>query len=114
MILETPGGAYEYRGRVSAQTGLPTLLGWEGHENQWRGNTIEQSKRRPAIQELYSTTDAQRTLTLLREYDITYVYVGPLERSEYPDSGLQKFQRLMDVVYDHDGVTIYQRRNTGE
>jgi YYY domain-containing protein len=111
VILETPGGAYEYKGRVSAQTGLPTLLGWSGHEDQWRGNTIEQSKRRPAIQEIYTTTDDQRTLTLLREYDITYVYVGPLERSEYPAEGLQKFRWLMDVVYDQNGVTIYKRRD---
>jgi YYY domain-containing protein len=110
VILETPGGAYQYEGRVSVQTGLPTLLGWAGHEHQWRGNTVEQDKRFPVIQELCSTTDAERTLTLLNEYDINYVYVGPLERTKCPQSGLQKFDRLMDTVYDRDGVTIYRRR----
>jgi YYY domain-containing protein len=117
VILETPGGAYEYKGRVSAQTGLPTLLGWAGHEWQWRGNTIEQDRRRPVIEELYSTSDAGRTLTLLDEYDITYVYVGPLERAKWPAPGLQKFDRLaagvppaaLEIVYDRDGVTIYKR-----
>jgi uncharacterized membrane protein len=111
VILETPGGAYQYEGRVSAQTGLPTLLGWAGHEHQWRGNTVEQDKRTAVVQELCSTTDAQRTLTLLHEYDRTYVYVGPLERTKCP-AGLQKFDRLMEVVYDHDGVTIYKRQET--
>jgi YYY domain-containing protein len=111
VILETPGGAYQYEGRVSAQTGLPTLLGWAGHEHQWRGNTVEQDKRIAAVKELCSTADAQRTLTLLHEYDITYVYVGPLERTKCP-AGLQKFDRLMEVVYDHDGVTIYRRQET--
>jgi YYY domain-containing protein len=114
VILETPGGAYQYEGRISAQTGLPTLLGWAGHEHQWRGNTLEQDKRLPVIQELCSTTDAQRTLTLLYEYDITYVYVGPLERTKCPAAGLQKFERLMDTVYDRDQVTIYQRRDVPE
>ena len=111
VILETPGGAYQYEGRVSVQTGLPTLLGWAGHENQWRGNTVEQDKRLPAIQELCTTTDPERTLTLLHEYDITYVYVGPLERVRCPTSGLEKFDRLMETVYDRDGVTIYKRRD---
>jgi YYY domain-containing protein len=111
VILETPGGAYQYEGRVSALTGLPTLLGWAGHEHQWRGNTIEQSKRSPVIEELCSTNDAQRTLTLLDEYDITYVYVGPLERTKCSVNGLAKFDRLMEIVYDRDGVKIYKRRD---
>ncbi len=52
-ILEASGGSYSYAGRISAQTGLPTLLGWDGHELQWRGNTIEQDKRRPDIERIY-------------------------------------------------------------
>ena len=41
VVLETPGSgyaAYDYIGRVSAMTGLPTLLGWGNHEHQWRGS----------------------------------------------------------------------------
>jgi YYY domain-containing protein len=111
VILETHStGAYAYEGRVSTLTGLPTLVGWGHHEWQWRGNMDEQNKRYPVIQELYSTSDPQRTLTLLDEYDITYVYVGPLERNQWPESGLRKFDLLMDTVYEHDGVTIYKRR----
>jgi len=110
VILEKPGGAYQYEGRVSAQTGLPTLLGWAGHEHQWRGNTIEQDKRTAAIRELFTTTDPQQTLTLLDEYDITYVYVGSLERAEFSADALQNLERLMQVVYERDGVKIYQRR----
>jgi uncharacterized membrane protein len=110
VILETPGGAYQYEGRVSVQTGLPTLMGWAGHEHQWRGNTVEQNKRLPAFEELCSTTDLQRTLTLLDEYDISYVYVGPLERTKCPASGLAKFDRLLETVYDRDGVKIYKRQ----
>jgi uncharacterized membrane protein len=49
-------------------------------------------------------------LTLLNKYDITYVYVGPLERERYSPSGLAKFDRLMDVVYQQGEVTIYKRR----
>ena len=33
------GGDYTDYGRVSAITGMPTAIGWQGHELQWRGGT---------------------------------------------------------------------------
>ncbi len=113
VILEAPGtggDSYVYKGRVSALTGLPTLLGWAGHENQWRGNYDIQGAREPDIEIIYETLDPQAALTLLDKYGITYVYVGPLERSTYGPGGLAKFERVMDVAYRNDGVTIYRAR----
>ena len=113
VILEKPGtggSSYVYEGRVSALTGLPTLLGWSGHENQWRGSYEIQGAREPDIETIYNTLDRQAALTLLDKYDITYVYVGPLERSAYDPRGLNKFAQLLEVVYQNDGVTIYKVR----
>jgi YYY domain-containing protein len=113
VILEKPGAggsSYVYEGRVSAQTGLPTLLGWAGHEGQWRGDYTVQAAREPDIEMLYNTLDLEAALTLLDKYDITYVYVGLLERSEYDPRGLEKFGLFMDIVYENEGVTIYKRR----
>jgi YYY domain-containing protein len=112
-ILEAPGtggNSYVYEGRVSALTGLPTLLGWSGHENQWRGSYEIQGAREPDIETIYNTPDPQAALTLLDKYDITYVYVGPVERSTYDPRGLEKFERFTEVVYQNDGVTIYKVR----
>ncbi|MFQ6101720.1 MAG: DUF2298 domain-containing protein [Anaerolineae bacterium] len=112
VILEAPGDhmkAYAYEGRVSAHTGLPTLLGWAGHENQWRGNYDEQARREPDIETLYTSVNPDEVLTLLDKYGISYVYVGPLERARYPASGLEKFAQLMETVYDTSAVTIYRR-----
>jgi YYY domain-containing protein len=113
VILEKPGAggsSYVYEGRVSALTGLPTLLGWAGHEGQWRGDYTVQAAREPDIEMLYNTLDLEAALTLLDKYDITYVYVGLLERSEYDPRGLEKFGLFMDIVYENEGVTIYKRR----
>ncbi|MGD2039924.1 MAG: DUF2298 domain-containing protein [Anaerolineae bacterium] len=113
VILEAPGAggsSYVYEGRVSALTGLPTLLGWAGHEGQWRGSYEIQSAREPDIETIYNTLDTEAALTLLDKYDITYVYVGLLERSKYEPRALEKFARFMDVVYKNDGVTIYKVR----
>jgi YYY domain-containing protein len=109
VILEIPGGGYVYEGRVSAHTGLPTVLGWMGHEHQWRGSYDELSRRQGDIETLYAGEDVEEALTLLDKYDIRYVYVGPLERERYPAEGLAKFAGLMDVVYESDGVVIYKR-----
>jgi len=109
VILETPGGGYVYEGRVSAHTGLPTVLGWVGHEHQWRGSYDEQSRRQGDIETLYAGVDVEEALTLLDKYDIRYVYVGPLEREEYPAEGLAKFAGMMDVVYESGGVVVYKR-----
>jgi YYY domain-containing protein len=113
VLLEAPGDryrAYVYEGRVSAQTGLPTLLGWAGHEHQWRGNYDEPARREPDIETLYTSVALGEVLALMDRYDISYVYVGPLERARYPAAGLAKFAGLMDVVYDSDTVTIYRAR----
>jgi len=113
VILEAPGSggsSYVYEGRVSALTGLPTLLGWGGHETQWRGDSSVQSARDPDIKRIFTTLDAGEAAELLDRYEVTFVYVGPLERSTYDPRGLEKFGRFMDVVYEQDGVTIYRVR----
>jgi uncharacterized membrane protein len=45
--------------------------------------------------------------------NISYVYVGQLERTVYPDEGLEKFEDLrgfgyLALVYQNPGVKIYQ------
>lgn len=112
VILEATGGSYTYAGRISVHTGLPTLLGWGGHELQWRGNYEEPGKREPDIEALYTSPDRGPTSSLLDKYDISYVYVGGLERGTYriTQPVLDKFAVLMDIVYQQGDVTIYQRR----
>ncbi len=113
VLLESPGKSYDYEGRVSALTGLPAVLGWALHEDQWRGSYEEQGKREPDIEAIYSTIvrtdgDANRVLKLLEKYDVTYVYVGPTERQRYPRVGLEKFDRLLKPVFRQGEVTIYR------
>ncbi len=111
VILETPGDqhkAYVYEGRISALTGLPTVLGWAGHERQWRGTYGEQAQREQDIEELFTTSDPARTWELLERYEVQYVYVGPVERTRYPEQGLKKFAALFPTVYDQLDVQIYR------
>ena len=111
VILEVPGDeyrAYVYEGRVSALTGLPTVLGWAGHQRQWRGNYDEPARREQDIELLFSTQDQDVARALLAQYNVRYVYVGFLELKRYPLAGLAKFAAMFPIAYQNDGVTIYQ------
>ena len=111
-VLEASGGSYTYAGRVSAQTGLPTLLGWEGHQLQWRGNTVEQDLRRPDIERIYRNASPVELEELLNKWQLDYVIVGDLERRTYgltPQSEA-RLARAMDLVYEAEDVRIYRRR----
>ena len=111
-VAERADGSYMYEGRISALTGRPAILGWGGHQNQWRGDFTQPSQRHPDVELLYNTLDLQTTLTLLDKYDITYVYVGPIERQKYRPAGLEKFGNLLDVAFQQGDVVIYQRQET--
>lgn len=111
-VLEAHGGSYTYAGRISAQTGLPTLLGWEGHELQWRGNTLEQDQRRPILERIYGNATSAELQGLLNRWQIDYVVVGAQERQTYgitPQSEARLAQ-VMELVYEGDDVRIYRNR----
>jgi uncharacterized membrane protein len=111
VVLEATGGQYTDFARVSTFSGLPTLLGWGGHELQWRGNYEEPSKRIPDIDTLYGSGDIELTRTLIEKYNITFVFVGTLERQKYAAKYLEKFDYFMETVFKHPGgVTIYRRK----
>jgi uncharacterized membrane protein len=115
IILEAPGCEWSHYSRVSAFTGMPTLLGWPGgHEGEWRVNWVTKtgqqaifSQRANAIQSMYTSQDQGTVLNLLRQYHVSYVYVGAAERQLYPNANLERFGTYLSVVYQHDGVTIY-------
>lgn len=108
VIVEAVGGQYSAYGRVSATTGLPTLLGWAGHEYQWRGSTPEPGQREPVVDSIYGDNSWAETANFLDRYDVNLVYYGPLERSTYNPRAGDKFNQNLDVAYQNNGVTIYR------
>jgi uncharacterized membrane protein len=112
VIVEAVGGQYSGFGRMSANTGIPTLLGWAGHQYQWRGpSTQEPSERDAVVRDIYSQPDWLFTVELLNRYDVSYVVVGNLERDTYGPQVNEKFQSNLDVAFQNESVTIYRWRN---
>lgn len=109
ILVEAVGGQYSQYGRIAASTGIPTLLGWAGHEYQWRGDTPEPAERDSVVRSIYTQNDWPTTEALLDRYGVRYVYVGQLERSTYDPLSEEKFEQNMDVAFRNSTVTIYER-----
>lgn len=109
VLLEAVGGQYSGYGRISADTGLPTVLGWPGHEWQWRGSDHpEPGRRQPIVEQIYTAPDLSAVAALLDEFNIAFIYVGDLEREKYGPVGLDKFADQLPVAFANDRVTIYR------
>lgn len=108
VILEAQGDSYTDYARVSANTGLPTVLGWTVHEWLWRGTYDVPSPRISEVQTLYETTDENTAKKLIRKYNISYVFIGSLEREKYAKLTEGLFQKLGSVVYHNDQTRIYK------
>ena len=107
VVAEAVGGSYSGFGRISEYTGLPTVLGWPGHESQWRGTNEPQGTRQDDIALLYSTPEWASAVEVLDRYSIRYVYIGDLERSTYTLLD-EKFVLNLPQVFQQGTVTIYE------
>ena len=112
VVLEAWGNSYSENCRVSAMTGLPTILGWYTHEWLWRSNPDELAIRYEAVNTIYTTEDKDLALSLLEDYDVEYIFVGSCERETYENLNEDILQSLGQIVYqgedaDGDGFASY-------
>ncbi len=108
IILEAQGDSYTDFARISTHTGLPTLLGWTVHEWLWRGSYDIPSPRIEEIKTLYETKDITKTKLLLKKHDVSYVFIGDLERQKYSLLSEDKFLKLGKRVYKNGNTSIYK------
>lgn len=107
VVAEAVGGSYTGYARISEYTGLPAVLGWPGHESQWRGTDAPQGTRQDDVALLYRTSNWVSAHDILSKYNIRYVYIGDLEHSTYPVQDT-KFQQNLIRVFQQGNVTIYE------
>jgi len=104
VILEAVGNSFTWTSCVSFNTGLPTVLGWKGHEEQWRVDKLNEiSDRAKDVDKVFTTADVD----LIKKYNISYIYIGKLERDKYPEESLNKFDNF-EKVYENLKVKIYK------
>ncbi|GAB1472230.1 DUF2298 domain-containing protein [Chloroflexota bacterium] len=107
ILAEAVGGGYSYFGRISAHTGYPTVLGWIGHEAQWRGGYELHGTREQDINTLYATTRWDEAQSILERYGIRYIFIGNLERASLPVNE-EKFKLYLTPIFQQGGTIIYE------
>ena len=122
VIAEASIGPYRCNGsRISSATGLPTIIGWERHEQQQRyPDTL--TARVSNVRTLYTSTDLAEKASILRRYNVEYVVAGDLERL-YPlannectptgsEEGIAAFDAMLgttlEIAHSAHGTTIYR------
>jgi len=68
-VYETPGRSYTSDSLLAAFTGVPTLLGWAGHETLWRGSAEEITKRQ---QMAHQITGCQIPQVIQSQFHFSY------------------------------------------
>lgn len=127
VILAAGGGEWDSAvGRVSSGSGVPSIIGWTGHEHQWHlgddAMLVEMTQRINDIDTMYAGTPP---IDLLDRYGITLLYLGPVELHGTPGAkAAPGYMSLTPVptandpdfpgdgwslVFQHGDVRIYRR-----
>ena len=106
VVLEANGDSYSGFERVSASTGLPTILGWYVHEWLWRNDTDDLNQKSGDITAIYTSQDEEQVRALLKEYDVSYIFVGSKEIEKYEDS-------LNNTLLQNLGEIVFMDENSG-
>ena len=108
VVLEANGDSYSGFERVSASTGLPTILGWYVHEWLWRNDTDDLNQKSGDITAIYTSQDEEQVRALLKEYDVSYIFVGSKEIEKYEDSlNNTLLQNLGEIVFMDENSSTY-------
>lgn len=123
VILESFGESYTDYCRVSAFTGLPTVIGWETHQWLWRTSRSQPSAyahvvlpRQEDVRTIYTTENQAERLALLEQYKVRYIVVGNLERERFSrinDDGSRslliqedQLKSLGNIIFARDDLYI--------
>lgn len=109
VVLEANGDSYqEYHNRVSAMTGLPTILGWYVHEWLWRNNTDDLNIKTADIERIFTSEEEAEVENLLHRYGVSYIFVGSEEKLKYGDRlNHELLRNLGQIVFEDELYGTY-------
>lgn len=114
VIVEAFGPSYREYGRVSMNTGLPTVLGWEYHVFQRSQSRAAIEIRKRDIEFIYTSPDREAVAAALSRNHVALVFVGNVERRTYREADFSRFSawpELLVLLYENPSVQIYGVRD---
>ena len=116
VIAQLDGDSYRAEhDLLSAATGRATLLGWVGHELQWRGRSyhVMTAGRLEALRRIYNPGSSEDLAAVLRDFRVDLVRVGPQERARYSMTAEHEatMGAALDLAFESGAVRLYRRRD---
>lgn len=99
-----------YHGRVGSLTGIPVIMGWPGHQRQWRGTgyAAAAGTRLSDMRTLYEDLRIDAVIPIIERYGITHIMYGTTERQNSGAAGEDKFREHFEVVCESGNSRIYR------
>ena len=111
VIAEALGNEYDPNSAGMATfSGASTILGWAGHELQWRGPMPVIGNRQGDLASIYRDAPLDQVQSILDRYGAEYVVVGDQERRVYGDGVTSRFDGLFPVAFRSGSDVIYRSR----
>jgi uncharacterized membrane protein len=111
VIAEGVGDEYDsLAGGMATYSGASTVLGWAGHEVQWRGPMPDLGIRQADMASLYRDANPDGFRSILDRYGVQFVVVGDVERKSYGESVTTRFDGLLPVAFRSGSTFIYRSR----
>jgi uncharacterized membrane protein len=108
VVLEAVGESYTTYSRISANTGLPTVLGWPVHEWLWRGSYDIPGARTAEVQQAYESSSVEELKQFLVKYQVQYIVVGQLEQEKYENLNINNIKAVGKLIFADSGTAIYK------
>lgn len=106
-VVEAVGGSYSDFGRFATFGASPSLIGWAGHESQWRGPTPEIGRRESLARRVYTDPNAPSWLSELQQLGIRFIVLGDMERQNYQIGRQVTLDHALPLVHQSGGTAIY-------
>lgn len=129
-VMLAAGGCEWYAaiGRPSAASGVPSIIGWDGHERQWHLGDADIVNQLPERIDAVNSLFSRPTDEVLDAYDVSLIFIGRTETNgidglapsetcapgPFPEATSPEFPGPgWTEVFNEDGVRILRRDDTG-
>ncbi len=110
ILIEAIKPGDYYSGRISAYSGMATVLNWPERQYFAYGKNIQKELQQRAqdIDKIYSEPDKTKILQLIKKYNVEYICISELENELYPLEVLRNFSQVATLEYQtaHCGVCV--------